>query len=100
MTSAPASHAVAAIDIPTELTEAAGEYAAHREQLAAAIKRHQVAPKMLWPNAAELGDAVEKATAQTADAQDRVADLVLTLGVSGVLDSFQTFAAPPPLGRG
>lgn len=100
MTSATASNAVATIDIPTELTEAAGAYAARREQLAAAINRHQVARKMLWPNTAERSDAVEKATAQTADAQDRVADLVLTLGVSGALDSFQTFAATPPLGRG
>ena len=100
MTSAPASHAVAAIDIPTELNEAAGEYAARREQLAAALKRHQVARRMLWPNAAELGNAVHRATAQTAHAQERVADLVLTLGVSGILDSFQTFAATPPLGRG
>ena len=100
MTSATAIGAVAAIDISIELTEAAGAYAARREQLAAAINRHQVARRMLWPNAAELGDAVEKATAQTADAQDRVADLVLTLGLSGALDSFQTFAASHPLGRG
>ncbi len=71
MTSAPASNAVAAIDIPTELNEATGEYAARREQLAAAIKCHQVAHRMLWPNTAELSDAVDSAPALPREPEQR-----------------------------